>query len=111
MERRNHPRVPLDAPFFINIRIGAGNPLSGMLVDLGRGGLQAAFPPQENGYNISNELLGDAVTVFGLPKVFDEDGIGRSGYVSWVSADRFGVRFLSLAALTDSELEELTHSL
>ena len=110
MDRRQYPRVPLDIPFFVEVTIEGGVPFSALLIDIGRGGLQLAFPLHQRRVN---ELLGCSVTVDGLPVQSEQEEILRNipGIVSWVSPERFGIRFEDPVSLTEEDLADLAFSL
>ena len=108
MERRVCPRVPLDAPFFVTVRLENGQQCSAMLVDCGRGGVQLAFSPVEG---MVNSLLSQELLVLNLPKGLGTDPDGCPGVVTWVSPQRCGVRFDRALSLTDEELAAVAGSL
>ncbi len=109
MERRQFPRVPLDVTFFVEVSFDGRGEVSALLVDIGRGGLQLAFPPHMQGME---DILGCQAVVRGLP-VRPGRGAGRefSGAVSWISPERFGIRFLDPIPLSDAEITALALSL
>lgn len=107
-DRRAHPRVPLDAPYFVSIRKQEAGKIPALLVDCGRGGVQLALPPEETQ---THQWLSYSVTVFGLPTQMDAFGQGCSGTVTWVSAERCGVRFHPPLNVSDAELLAFTSSL
>jgi len=108
-ERRIYPRVPLDAPYFVTLRRDDGVEVPALVVDLGCGGIQAALPPGSS-ENLRT-WLSHQVVVAGLPEPVQCDGFGYTGAITWVSAERCGVRFLSPLAVSDEELETLIRSL
>lgn len=108
MERRARPRVPLDVPFFVTVRLADGSQCPALLVDCGRGGVQLAFSPTEEGVG---GLLNQEMLLLDLPKGLKADPDGCPGLVTWVSAERCGVRFDLPLALTDEELRVVAESL
>ena len=112
MERREFLRVPIDAPHFITVAFDGGESVITLLIDISRGGLQAAFPPHQT---VDEEaLLGRAVRVTELPGSVEQASGnlgGLSGTVSWVSPQRCGVRFAAPLALGDEELAALVEGL
>ncbi len=104
MERRNHPRVPLDTPHFAELRFEGGGRLPVMLVDVGRGGLQLAVSLADQD---PNALLGCEVILLDLPKPLDPAGHGLSGKITWLAPQRCGVRFTEFLALPDEQLAAL----
>ncbi len=99
MERRRHPRVPLDTPYFAELVLADGGRFTVMLVDAGRGGLQLAFGEQS-----PVGLLGFSVTLRNLPPVLDPEGRGISGKVTWLSPQRCGVRFSEVLDIPEDQL-------
>lgn len=108
MERRTRPRVPLDTPFFITVRMENGDQCPAMLVDCGRGGVQLAFSPAEDRVG---SLLSQELVLLDMPKGLGADPDGCAGVVTWVSPQRCGVRFDELLALTDQELTAVAKKL
>jgi hypothetical protein len=107
-ERRAHPRVPLDAPFFVTLLVEESKKTSALLVDCGKGGLQLALSPAESA--LAN-LLSASVLILGLPRQLDGLGEGLSGSVSWISAERCGVSFTSPLSVSDDSLLAFTKNL
>jgi len=108
-ERRVHLRVPLDAPCFVTLRRDDGLEVPTLLVDFGRGGIQAALPPSSS--ENFRTWLSHQVDVVGLPGPLYCDGSGYPGVISWVSAERCGVRFSQPLSLADEELYTIIESL
>ena len=104
-ERRIFLRVPLDAPCFVTLRRDDGVEVPALMVDFGRGGIQVALSPgaSEN----FHAWLSHQLAVVGLPEPLQCDGSGYKGTVSWVSAERCGVRFLPPLPVSDEELETI----
>ncbi len=101
-ERRVYPRVPLDAPFFVTLRKSDGEETPSLMVDFGRGGVQLALPP---GTPASFHFwLSHHVHVFGLPEAIACSREGCKGMITWVSAERCGVRFEIPLSLSDEEI-------
>ena len=108
-DRRAHARVPLDAPYFVTIQRGDSDmETPALIVDCGRGGLQLALSPVEGE---TYEWLSHSVVIHGLPQVMDNTGKGCPGMVSWVSAERCGVRFVPPLPVSDEELLEVVGNL
>ena len=112
MERRQFLRVPIDAPHFVSIAIDGGAATLTLLVDISRGGLQVAFPPNQA---VEEELfLGKAALIGQLPgsvELASGNAEGLRGVVSWVSPQRCGVRFEQALELGDEELAALLDGL
>ena len=108
-DRRIYPRVPLDAPCFVVLRRDDGVEVPALMVDFGRGGIQAALPPgsSEN----FRDWLSHQVAVVGLPDPLRCDGSGYKGVISWVSAERCGVRFQPSLSVSDKELDAIIAAL
>ena len=110
-ERRIFLRVPLDAPSFVILRRDDGVEIPALMVDFGRGGIQAALSPgsSENFHT----WLSHQVAVVGLPEPVQCDGLGYKGIISWVSAERCGVRFQPPLpdSVSDEELYAIIRSL
>jgi hypothetical protein len=79
------------------------------MVDCGCGGIQAALPP--GSAEDLQDWLSHQIVVLGLPEAFRCDGSGHKGIVSWVSAERCGVRFESPLSISDAELHAILSSL
>ena len=107
-EKREQPRVPLDVPFFVAIRMDSGDKIQAMLIDCGRGGVQLAFSPAETRMG---ELLNLTVMIEGLPDKIRAETTGSFGVITWVSPERCGVRFLTPFPLTKEELQEMADAL
>ena len=90
MERRSFPRVPLDMPVFIRMRLPTGGEQKVLLVDISCGGMQVALSAQVNKHA---DLLGTPVLLFGLPAPLDTGTTGKGGSITWVSPQRCGIRF------------------
>ena len=108
-ERRAYPRVPLDAPFFVTLRRDDGTEVPALVVDFGRGGLQVALPP--GSAESFHAWLSHAVLLLGLPASIDAKEAGCPGIISWVSAERCGVRLAPALAVSDEKLLEIAASL
>ncbi len=108
MERRTSPRVPLDAPLFIQFVFSSGASVSAMLLDVSCGGLQAAVAPQ---CADTGDFLGQEVVVHGLPVLLDPVHSGCKGLVTWVSPQRCGVRLFNPLEVTEQELQGLNQSI
>lgn len=107
-ERRVYPRVPLDAPFFVTLRIQDSRQTQALLVDCGRGGVQLALSPEEADVP---HLLSAEVRILGLPSMLDPTSAGLPGSISWVSAERCGVRFTPPLTLSEAVLQAFSDSL
>lgn len=108
-ERRVYQRVPLDAPFFVTLRRSDGAEIPALMVDFGRGGVQVALPP---GTPASfHSWLSCQVVVLGMPEPIECGRAGCKGMVSWVSAERCGVRFEPPLSLSEQELRNIVKSL
>ena len=108
MERRMRPRGPLDAPYFVSVRLESGHECPAMLIDCGRGGVQLAFSPSEE--HVGN-LLNRELMILGLPKGLGADPDGVPGTVTWAGPERCGVRFERMLTLTDQQLQTVANSL
>ena len=108
MERRTRPRVPLDAPYFVSVRLENGYQCPAMLIDCGRGGVQLAFSPSED--HLGN-LLNQELMILSLPEGLGADPDGQPGRVTWAGPERCGVRFDRMLSLTDQELLAVANSL
>lgn len=108
VERRQIVRIPLDAPYFASLQITGGALLSVMLLDLSRGGMQVAVPPNQAD---AMQLLGCDVVISDLPHLLDNTGSGCPGQIVWVSPQRCGVRFDRLFPLTDWQITAIAHEL
>ena len=108
-ERRIYPRVPLDAPYFVSLRRSDGVEVPALMVDFGRGGIQAALPPGSS--ESFRDWLNYQVVVLGLPESAHYDSSGYRGYITWVSVERCGVRFQPPLAVSDEELDAIIESL
>ena len=93
----------------MTLRRDDGPEIPALMVDLGCGGIQAALPPgsSENFHT----WLSHRVVVLGLPEPIQCGGVGHKGTVSWVSAERCGVRFQSLLPISEEELCAIISSL
>ena len=107
-DRRAHPRVPLDAPYFVTVRRHQDARIPALLMDCGRGGGPLALPPEETE---TRDWLSSVVIIFGLPSIMDKLGSGCGGTVTWVSAERCGVRFQPPLEVSDADLVEFTDGL
>lgn len=102
-ERRLYERICLDAPVFCEIIMGEERaPV--LLKDISMGGIQVEKAP---GKSIPRELLGQKVKVTTLPDELTRRIPKMEGTVSWMSAERLGIRFLNPLPLTQSELESI----
>lgn len=108
LERRGHPRVPLDIPYFARMRVEGGKAYAVMIVDINRWGIQAAFATPDDAMG---ECLGMAVLIEDLPARLDPSGTGWVGNLSWVTPLRCGVRFVRILPLSDAELSALNDML
>lgn len=108
MERRNHPRVPLDTPLFAELGLTGGANMPVMLVDISRGGLQLAL---SLGTLDPNEILGIAVVVRSLPQTLDPSGDGIAGKITWLAPQRCGVRFTDVLELPDEQIDAIAGAL
>jgi len=108
-ERRIFPRVPLDAPCFVTLRRDDGVEVPALMVDFGRGGIQAALSPGTSENFCA--WLSHQVAVLGLPEPLQCDGAGYKGIVNWVSAERCGVLFQPPLSVSDEELDTIIRSL
>ena len=108
MERRSHPRVPLDTPHFAELFFDADEHIKVLLVDVSQGGLQLAFSP---GNMEPEEMLGLSVTVRELPPVLDPEKKGITEKIVWLAPQRCGVRFAQLLVVPEGEILELSESL
>jgi hypothetical protein len=101
-DRRRFARVPLDAPQFVTLRLEGGTAEKVLLIDLGRGGLQISFAPTRDIQGTG--FLGRAVSVDALPAALSMEGENLPGIISWVSAQRCGIRLQTPLAVSDAEL-------
>lgn len=108
-ERRVSPRVPLDAPFFVTLRRSDGPELPALVVDLSRGGVQLALPPDAS--ENFHAWLSCQVTVLGLPPLVGFCGSGCAGMICWISMERCGVRFDTPLSVSDASLRAVIMSL
>lgn len=100
MERRLFPRVPLDIPVFIRMRLKTGEEQKVLLVDVSCGGMQIALPAHGEG---GSALLGKAVDLLDLPAALDAAPAGKGGSVTWVSPQRCGIRFDEPISLAEGD--------
>jgi len=108
-ERRIYPRVPLDAPYFVTLRRDDGVEIPALVVDLGRGGIQATLSP---GFSEDfRTWLNHQVVVAGLIEPVQCDDSGYKGVITWVSAEHCGVRFQPPLPVSEEELEAIIRSL
>ena len=108
-ERRIYQRVPLDAPCFVTLRRDDGVEVPAMMVDFGCGGIQAVLSPGSS--ESFRDWLNHLVAVIGLPEFAHYDGSNYQGDITWVSAERCGVRFHPPLTVSEEELEAIIESL
>ena len=107
-ERRDYSRAPLDTPYFARLIIDENISTSALLIDVSRGGLQLGVSPEQVD---TVRLLGKEVVVEDLPRGIDAEGQGFACHVTWVSSNRFGVRFVDILLPDSLDLPALLHSL
>lgn len=94
-ERRHHPRVPLDTPYFISLTVIGGDSYKVMLSNLSAKGLQADLPADLG----PEEIPGNSkVEMSNFPKEMEHLN-HIAGTVVWVTDGYCGIQF-------DQELED-----
>lgn len=99
-DRRNSPRVPIDVPFFIRMRIDGEGEITGLLIDCSLGGVQLALSMPSG---VPAVWMGAEVGIADMPGI---DAV-LAGSITWISSDRCGVRFHQALAMTEEELRDL----
>lgn len=101
-ERRSSPRVPLDSPIFITLRINEATECPCLVKDFSLGGAMIALPPGKGG----TVAEGDHVSITELSQKQCSPMQNIHGLVQWVKGEHFGVSFTSPMTISQEELKD-----
>lgn len=98
IDRRDSPRIPLDAPCLLTMVVNYSGSVHAMALDVSQGGMQLALAP---GTDEKSLTPGTPVTLRDISPPFDRLLDDAHGKIAWVGVRCCGVRFnrkLPLAA-------------
>ena len=103
MERRQTPRIPLDAPCLLTLEANYTETLSAMAIDVSQGGVQLALSP---GATDTPLEVGLPVTLRNVPEPLTHLLDGTHGKVAWIGVRCCGIKLnrplpLDIADATD----------
>ena len=102
-DRRNSPRIPLDAPCLLTLFVSDKEEYPAMVVDVSRGGVQLALPPKST---VENLELGAQVMLKDVSAPLDGLLEKTEAELAWLGMSCCGVKLnkelpIALADVTD----------
>ncbi|SBW00077.1 putative PilZ domain protein [uncultured delta proteobacterium] len=104
-DRRNSPRIPLDAPCLLTLLVNYEEEHHAMVVDVSRGGVQLALSP---GPGLSEVAPGMPVTLQNVPAPLNALLEGIHGKVAWVGVRCCGVKLNKELAIDSADITDLS---
>ena len=104
MDRRNSPRIPLDAPCLITMLVNYADSYPAMAIDVSQGGVQLALSP---GVALDALVPGLPVTLKDVPPPLDHLINEVHGKIAWVGVRCCGVRLNKPLPIDVNDINDL----
>lgn len=103
-DRRNSPRIPLDAPCLLTLLVNYEEEYPAMAVDVSRGGVQLALSPTPG---LPEVAPGMPVTIKNAPAPLDALLEGVHGKIAWVGVRCCGIRLNKELPIDSADITDL----